>query len=78
MNGTRCYSIHDVSNLSDEHKLRIQNAASQYISQPTLAINDVKLNKSSLSLKSSHSGVMYKKDVFFTGSIKSIKDDLSK
>lgn len=75
LNGGRRYSVHDVSDLSSEKdKLKAMTSASQFVSQPTLIINDLKLNKSSLSLKSNHSGIMYRKDVFFTSSIRSIKD----
>lgn len=76
MNGGRRYSIHDISSelASDKDKLKTITSASQFVSQPTLIINDLKLNKSSLSLKSNHSGIMYKKDVFLTSSIRSIKD----
>ncbi|XP_065201906.1 monocarboxylate transporter 12 [Planococcus citri] len=76
MNGGRRYSIHDISSelAMDKDKLKTITSASQFVSQPTLIINDLKLNKSSLSLKSNHSGIMYKKDVFLTSSIRSIKD----
>ncbi|XKL69356.1 hypothetical protein PGB90_007125 [Kerria lacca] len=77
LNDGRSYSVHDLT--TGKGKLKTQTSISQFVSQPTLLIREQpKTNKSILSLTSNHSGIMYKKDVFFTSSIRSIKDGISK
>lgn len=90
-NGGRRYSIHNVSDMHvtitrdrDNNRNQsgnlLQTVPTHFVSHPTLAIIDPtsKLGRSNLSLKSQHSGIMYRKDVFFTGSVKSIRDCVSK
>ncbi|KAK7597972.1 hypothetical protein V9T40_014928 [Parthenolecanium corni] len=72
-NGARRYSIHGTLDLPQSPNLLGKNTNSQFVSQPSLVMKHPHY-KSNTSLKSHHSGIMYKKDIFYTGSIKSINN----
>ena len=74
-------SVPDVVNISPARtpsQIRHQHLkkSEKFVSQSTL-LKDPHLAVSSLSLRSNHSGIMMRKDIFYTGSIKSI-NNLSK
>lgn len=71
----RRYSIHGMSDLILEKNKLSTKSVFQFVSQPTL-VNNSCLNQSNPSLKSNNcgSGIMHRKDIFFTGSTRSIKE----
>lgn len=71
----RRYSIHGMSDLILEKNKLSTKSDFQFVSQPTL-VNNSCLNQSNPSLKSNNcgTGIMHRKDIFFTGSTRSIKE----